>query len=71
MARGRYKVMENTSVRQPLSINRCPFLVIPSEAEGPAVRLHPSPIPRKTLPLIQQLNRLQKHIPNNRQALGA
>jgi hypothetical protein len=31
------KVLKNASVQQPLSMNRRPLLVIPSEAEGSAV----------------------------------
>ena len=58
MACGPSKVMKNASVQQHSLWNRYPFLVIPSEAEGPAVRLDPSPIPRETLPLVEQLNRL-------------
>jgi hypothetical protein len=29
--------LKDASVQQPLFMNRCPFLVIPSEAEGSAV----------------------------------
>src|SRR2546423_1704641 len=36
-----------TKGRQPPPFNRCPFLVIPSEAEGPAVRPSCTPLSRQ------------------------